>query len=466
MERPVMDRHKTLIPRLAILPIVAPREDIANLPQALAAARSGLEARGCQVVMPDKYLYSEAEVVDQFTILEPEADLVVFFAGSWFYAPAMVTPIRRARKPCLIWSLIDIPNFALGGAVVANYTLREMGIRFKFLAGSPEEPEMLDAVASRTRAAAVAHKLDGAKFGRIGGTSMGMYNVTLDEFYWKKVTGLDIVHIDTYQIVRYMERVGEDEARQTLDRVKASVGKIVNCNEQTGETLTDQDLLAQSKIYLALNAIVDANHLVAISNKCQPELSSDYVGLGYTGCVAHALMNDDGMPCNCEADMPAAIAMYIMSQLSGHTVYFGDLNSLVKSENVARFINCGFGPFSLAASREQITLWPVGEAMGIPGKARGASTGFPLRPGRVTLAKIGGGQTTARMHIVTGECMPWPLEPPGRWPTHFPQAPVKLDTDLMTFVERAIGQHYILAYGDYTRELVDLCDILGIQADL
>jgi len=70
------------------------------------------------------------------------------------------------------------------------------------------------------------------------------------------------------------------------------------------------------------------------------------------------------------------------------------------------------------------------------------------------------------MHIATGECMPWPLEPPGQWPTHFPQAPVKLDTDLMAFVEKAIGQHYILAYGDYQRELVDLCEILGIQADM
>jgi L-fucose isomerase len=461
-----MDRHEVITPRVAVLPIVAPREYTANLPEALDRTRKGLEAQGCTVLMPDKYLFNEAEVVEQFTALEPQADLVVFFAGTWFYAPAVVTPIRRARKPCLIWSMIAIPNFALGGAVVANYTLQEMGIRVKFLAGSPEESEILDAVTSRARAATLVNKLDGAKFGRIGGTSMGMYNANLDEFHWKKITGLDIVHIDTYQITRYMERVSEAEAHQVLARVKSSVGRIVERNEETGETLYESDLLMQCKIYLALNAIVNANNLVAIGNKCQPELSSDYIGLGYTGCVAHALINDDGMPCACEADMPSTITMYIMSQLSGQTVYFGDLNSLVKEENVARFINCGFGPFSLAASSQEITLWPVGEAMGIPGKARGASTGFPLKAGRVTLAKIGGGQGTARMHIATGECLAWPMEPPGQWPTHFPQAPVRLDTDLMTFVEKAIGQHYILAYGDYQRELMDLCDILGIKADL
>jgi L-fucose isomerase-like protein len=461
-----MDKHELVAPKVAVLPLVAPREYTANLPEALSLTKQGLETRGCKVHMPEDYLYSEEEVVEAFSSLEPDADLVVFFAGTWFYAPAMVTPIRRAKKPCLIWSMIDIPNFALGGAVVANYSLREMHMPTKLLAGTPEEPEMLDAVASRARAAAVASKLDGAKFGRIGGTSMGMYNANLDEFYWKRITGLDIIHVDTIQIARYMERVDEARAAEVLARVKGSVGKIVERNEESGETLYDSDLMAQCKIYLALNEIVDANNLVAISNKCQPDMSSDYVGVGYTGCIAHAMMNDDGLPCTCEADMPSAITMYIMGLLSGETTYFGDLNSLVKKENVARFINCGFGPLSLAASREDITLWPIGEAMGQPGKARGASTGFPLKAGRVTLAKIGGGLGTARMHIATGECLPWPMEPAGEWPTHFPQAPVRLDTDLTTFVERAIGQHYILAYGDFRQELIDLCEILKIEADL
>ncbi len=461
-----MSRNEFTKPRVAVLTVVAPREYTGNLPEAQKQVREGLEARGCEVLMPVEYLYDENQVVEQFTQLQPQADLVVFFIGTWFYGPAVVTPIRRARKPCVIWSMTTIPNFALGGAVVAKYTLQEMGIPFKFLAGLPTEPDMLDAVASRARAATVVNKLDGAKFGRLGGTSMGMYNANIDEIYWKNITGLDIVHIGSIQIARYIERLDEAQARQVLKRVKISVGKIVERNEETGDTLTDDDLLMQSKIYLALREIISANNLVALGNKCQPELCSDYVGLGYTGCVAHAMLNDDGVPCACESDMPATITMYVLSQIARQTVYFGDLNSLVKEENVARFINCGFAPFSMAASKEDITLWPVSPGMGLPGKARGACTGFALKPGRVTLAKLGGGKGTARMHIASGECMPWPMAPAGEWPTHFPQAPVKLDGDLTTFVEKTIGQHYILAYGDYKRELVDFCEILGINADL
>ena len=460
-----MNRHEFSSPTVVILPLVAPREDTRSVPEALELARRGLELRGCQVLMPQEWLYDEAQVVEQFDALECEADLVVFFLATWFYAPAVVTPLRRAKKPCVLWSLTTIPGFALGGAVVAKYTLQEMGLPFKFLAGLPEESEMLDAVASRARAAMIANKLDGAKFGRIGGKSMGMYNATMDEFYWKKAAGFDIVHIDTYQIARYVERVSESAALRVLARVKDSVGSIVALNEETGETLCDDDLLAQCKIYLALREIVQANDLVAISNKCQPELSSDLVGMGYTGCVSHALLNDDCVPCTCEADMPSAVSMYILSQLAQEPVYFGDLNSLAKEKNVARFINCGSGPFSMAASKDQVTLWPVSEGMGLPGKARGACTGFPLRAGRVTLAKIGGGRGTARMHIATGECMDWPMEPAGEWPTHFPQAPVRLDGDVTEFVQKAIAQHYIMAYGDYSRELIDLCEILGIAAD-
>jgi len=460
-----MSKREFTSPKIAVLTLVAPREDTRDIPSALEAMRRGLKARGCRTLMPAKYLYNETEVVEQFEALEPAADLVVFLIGTWFCAPAVVTPIRRARKPCVLWSLTTIPSFALGGAVVAKYTLQEMGLPFKFVAGMPEESEILDAVASRARAAMIANNLDGAKFGRIGGKSMGMYNATMDEFYWKKAAGFDIVHIDTYQIARYVERVSESEALGVLERVKNSVGSIVTRNEETGETLNDNDLLAQCKIYLALREIVQANDLVAISNKCQPELSSDLVGMGYTGCVSHALLNDDCVPCSCEADMPSAVSMYILSQLAQEPVYFGDLNSMAKEKNVVRFINCGFGPFSMAASKDQITLWPVSEGMGLPGKARGACTGFPLRAGRVTLAKIGGGKGTARMHIATGECMDWPMEPAGEWPTHFPQAPVRLDGDVTDFVQKAIAQHYIMAYGDYSRELIDLCEILGIAAD-
>ena len=42
---------------------------------------------------------------------------------------------------------------------------------------------------------------------------------------------------------------------------------------------------------------------------------------------------------------------------------------------------------------------------------------------------------------------------------------IKLNVDLDQFLEKAIGQHYLIVYGDWTRELTELCAIWNIQVD-
>jgi hypothetical protein len=32
------------------------------------------------------------------------------------------------------------------------------------------------------------------------------------------------------------------------------------------------------------------------------------------------------------------------------------------------------------------------------------------------------------------------------------------------FARKVLGQHYILAYGDHRSRLIDLCELLGIEA--
>ncbi|HHV62402.1 MAG TPA: hypothetical protein GXX51_07170 [Firmicutes bacterium] len=253
---------------------------------------------------------------------------------------------------------------------------------------------------------------------------------------------------------------------KVLARVKETVGRIVGEVPETGETLTDEDLLVQCKIYLALKKLVEDEGLDAIGNKCQPELSSSVCGLGWAACLSHSLLNDDGIMCACEADMPSCVTMFILNRLTGQTVFFGDLNSVVREKGAIRLMNCGSGPLSMAKDRDSIALWPVPVMMGYPGTSRGATTSFPLKPGPVTIAKLGGGKGTARIHMATGTVLDMPVEPKGLFPERWPQAVIGLDGDIDSFLEKAIGQHYLLVYGNWKPELVELCDILGIEADI
>jgi L-fucose isomerase-like protein len=452
-------------PKIGFLPVIKPREYAENIPQIIKATQNALIQAGAEVLLGPT-VNDEAGAIEAVTgFSNAKVDIVLFMVGTWILAPQIVSAVQELSVPFTLWSLTTISNFALGGATVAKYTLEEMGINFAFVAGLPNETELIEKILVRARAAAVAGRLRHAKIGEIGGKSMGMYNATIDEFFWKKAIGVDLPHYDTYQVIKLMDQVNDSEVEKVLTEVKGRVGSIVTEVPQTGETLGDDDLRIQIRIYLAIKLLVAQEGLAAIGNKCQPELSSSSCGLGWAACLAHSLLIDQGIMCSCEADMPSAITMYILNQLSGQPVFFADLNSIERSIPAVRFINCGSGPLSMGKCKEETVLWPVPVMMGYPGTSKGATTSFTLKPGQVTVAKLGGGKDTARIHFATGMVLDSVTEPKGQFPERWPQALIKLDTNLDQFLEKAIGQHYLIIYGDWSRELVELSKIWKIKTE-
>ena len=60
------------------------------------------------------------------------------------------------------------------------------------------------------------------------------------------------------------------------------------------------------------------------------------------------MLNDEGIPAACEADVYGALSMWIGQQLSGQPVFFGDPVSLDEGENTLTFWHCGAAACSLA----------------------------------------------------------------------------------------------------------------------
>ena len=70
------------------------------------------------------------------------------------------------------------------------------------------------------------------------------------------------------------------------------------------------------------------------------------------------------------------------------------------------------------------------------------------------------------LHMARGEAMqPRPWEEYG-WDRPAPQLPsleVKLEEPVNSFVDKIASQHTIIAYGDVTEEMTQLCKILKIR---
>jgi L-fucose isomerase-like protein len=89
-----------------------------------------------------------------------------------------------------------------------------------------------------------------------------------------------------------------------------------------------------------------------------------------------------------------------------------------------------------------------------------------VKTGRVTLCRLTYQGDRYALHLLTGEAAaPRSWEEAG-WAPPAPQLPsleIILDTPVEEFAQKVLSQHYILAYGDWTAELTDLCRLLGIE---
>jgi len=89
-----------------------------------------------------------------------------------------------------------------------------------------------------------------------------------------------------------------------------------------------------------------------------------------------------------------------------------------------------------------------------------------VKTGRVTLCRLTATGDRYAMHVATGEAVsPRAWEECG-WAPPAPRLPsleVILDTPVEAFAQKVLSQHYIVAYGDVTGEISELCRLLHIE---
>ncbi|HTO23800.1 MAG TPA: hypothetical protein VMQ10_15105, partial [Spirochaetia bacterium] len=89
-----------------------------------------------------------------------------------------------------------------------------------------------------------------------------------------------------------------------------------------------------------------------------------------------------------------------------------------------------------------------------------------MKTGRVTLCRLTSSGDRYQLHMATGSAVtPRDWEECG-WAPPAPKLAgleVILDHPVEQFAARVMSQHYIVAYGDATAELSDLCALMGIE---
>ncbi|MCK7473603.1 MAG: hypothetical protein MZV49_08970 [Rhodopseudomonas palustris] len=134
--------------------------------------------------------------------------------------------------------------------------------------------------------------------------------------------------------------------------------------------------------------------------RCWPEFFTEY---GCAACGAIALMNEDGRPGGCEADVFGVISSLVLQSASGQGVFNTDLVDVDPVSDTVVFWHCGQAPIEMA-DPEVAPRATIHSNRKLP-----LLSEFPLKPGRITLCRITQGEGKLRMMLSGGEMIRAPL---------------------------------------------------------
>jgi L-fucose isomerase len=429
--------------------------------------------KGIELRIEENVLFDEQEIAERARAMENEgADALLLAVGTWIYSSMVLSAVNDRTVPFILFGLSDkIANGNIGAAIQIRYVLEEMGKKFLFLNGKIRDEHNDAEILKYVRAAWVKKCLRNKKIATIGGKCMMMYQTQVNEFNWKSVFGVDFPQYDTAQVFKEMENVAEEDAKAVEQQFLSRIDTI-HWEAGDGDQIDPGAIRTQAKMYLAFKRLKGLYGIDVFANKCMPEMSALPYGYGYAGCLATCMLNEDGIMTACEADVPAALSMYILHLLSGRPVFFADITRLNKPAKRITYFNCGTAPLSLADRSKGVSLWPIPANISdeaVPeeycvNRMKGACINLELEEGReVTILRVGGNDGTLRFHAAKARTVKREVEPEEVLGNRWPGFGLEFQEDIGLFLGNTTGHHYSLAFGDYTRELEYLAGIYGIR---
>ena len=389
------------------------------------------------------------EVGNKLKVNGVDALIMIEGAFTWDNILARLTQ-ELGDLPTAIWALPEPPMrggkislLSLCGAIMNGAALKKLGKKYKFIYGPLEEEKTLSHLKRYLNAVATVKKLRHSKYCLVGYRPTGFYNSAFDELYARKILGIETIHLSLADLLEYALNIPDKEVEKQLNEIKKE-WKI-------GEA-AERDLYNSAKLHKFLVDFSQSNKVDCYGIKCWPEFFKRSLSM----CFVVGLLINEGIMTGCEADFEGTVTMLIEYYLSGRTPYLADLTHLDEGNNTCVFWHCGAAPPSLASSKSEIIIQKQFRNL-----ERGAAIEFPLKSGRVTIARLGIIESKHRMFITTGEALPTKLILRGNPSIVRMDSPVK--DVLNTIVGNGVAHHYAVVYGDYKDDLIEFCRLLDME---
>ncbi len=384
-----------------------------------------------------------------------DVDLVIVYCADYFNEELICLLANELLSyPLILWSVYSSSKTESPLIPIICYAsnLKHLGKSFFHVLGQEKDVETTSQILTIARAAKVVKKLRRSIIGQVGAINFGMLDTGFSEFYSRQLVP-NILHLDTLELLSYFEESSEEEASKLADNIMSKVGRVIVKRVEVKEAV---------KSYLAMKALVKKYKLNALTIRDWPELGKK----NFTICLGCALLNDEGVIAVQESDIPSTITALALYYFNKSAPYVGELAHADLAQNTCVLLHEGAISFSLVDNLNKITLnHAVLSVEKFHGRKGGVSVEGVAKPGRVTIAKIGGNPINGsiKMIITQGEV----LSSSDSYGTGLSKVFLKPDIGVKrlidTWIDEGFEHHTVLTYGNLRAELEALCDIWQIE---
>lgn len=433
--------------------------------ETLEAARKNAKAYlqslpDVEVIGGDHMIDFEDKAIQELDYFEKERpDLIV--AHFMTFSLGVVVPMfaQRLKVPVVLWSMKEpdpkggrLQNNSFCAANMNSHFMYRMHVPYFHVHAEVGSKKAQQELEKAIRVVRTVNTLSRMRVGVIGGRVPGFFTSCCDEMLLRTKIGPEVKFITEHEVIEAARSLTPAE----LDAALKTILSDAKVHESDGPN--EEQLKKSAALFAAVGKMKDKFLVDTFAMRCWPEfISSDLYGIAVCSTIGH--LTNHGFLTACEGDAYGAVMMRIQQELTGKLPFFCDMIVMEGDYGVAW--HCGAAPCALCKDGFEPKLCHSATIEG--GGVKGVTDEFPLKSGRVTLARLGEKRDGDgfRMLIATGEGLDTDLFVRGN------PLKIKFDAGCDKLREVVINQgwehHYALAYGDLVPELLDLCRILNVE---
>ena len=437
--------------RIGFAPIARPTFDL-ELARAMTAQVFEAIVRAGYVVVGSQELVMDGLAVDARIreLAAGKIDMILMLQSSFADSTMALQLARAIDMPLLMWAL---PEERVGGRLrlnsfcginLAGHGLRRAGLTYGYIYAAPDDRAAVRKLLNFATAARIKSRLAGTRIGRIGENPDGFDTCLVDREKLKSQLGVDVVQNEPQSLFEAARQAEVPRVRALAARLETQLAGMDELDEKA-----TQGTLGT---WAALGKMAREQNLSGLAVRCWPEFFTE---LGCSACGAMSMLSNDMIPCSCEADVNGTITQLVLGWISGEPAFGSDVVSFDAEADEVVLWHCGLAPLAMADPdvQPQATIHS--------NRQMPLLMQFPLKPGRVTVARLSEAAGEFRLVIGGGEmhkASPAFTGTSGR---------IRFDSGAQAVMEvimrEGLEHHLSLAYGDHQDALESLARLLDLS---